>query len=432
MAFLGWDPARTRLLRVRAHAHRIDLSVAATRLHHVDEPSVEQLRVALRRHAAEWEHELLPMIDRLHGDTVAHLVERSLSAWRLEQAASIHSVPGPNPADRWFGRLTADRSDPWAAAAFVRRATDDPALLFETADDPRLARDVVTLGMSALSAEDAERAIVAFIEWFHGYELAQHPLEETFDPEWRTFLVDLVTPHLLRFSPLDPTWVTPPRRRAELLDMLLADDTMLRMIIERTPVTALHAAATLARLEQSEAAEQLAAYLGMLGALITWRLVDDEELRGGQWILLWTAAQALGAAVGGTVGGGVTAAVGAKVAVVGLQQALGSWAPDPRRVIVDEHYANRWTLAVAAAAMAIALVDDWRANGAVSAAVPPPPVPDAADDDPVTGFLQRFRDWRTLLPGGVDGALADRVSRLVFTLVAPSSAGTEVADALDA
>jgi hypothetical protein len=203
------------------------------------------------------------------------------------------------------------------------------------------------------------------------------------------------------------------------------------MIIERTPVTAHHAAVELARLDQSEAAEQLAGYLGMLGALVTWRLVDDEQQRGQQWFLLWTAAQSLGAAVGGTVGGGVTAAVGAKAGVVVLQHLVGTWAPDPQRVIVDEQYANRWTLAVAAAAMALALVDDWRSSGLVAGHHPPPPVPLADDDDPVSGFLRRFRSWRAALPGGADGALADRASRLVFALVAPSAAGVEVADAVE-
>lgn len=431
MTFLGWDPERVRVLRATGHHHLTTLLVTAARLHAAGEASVDDAVTMVRRHATEWEHDLLPLLDRLHGDTTAGLVTHSLSTWLLEQAASIYSVPGPNPADRWFRQLTADATDPWPAAALLLRAADDPALLFDTADDPGLAHRVVALGLPALSAADAERVIVAFIEWFRGYELAHHPLDETFDPGWRAFLVDLVAPQLLRFSPLDPTWATTPRRRAELLDMLLADDLMLQMIIERTPVTARHAAAALARLDQSEAAEQLAAYLGMLGALVTWRLVADEELRRGQWLLLWTAAQSLGAAVGGTIGGGVTAAVGAKAGVVVLQHVAGRWAPDPQRVLVDEQYANRWTLAVAAAAMALALADDWRASGLVDAGLPPPPVPDAADDDPVTGFLQRFRAWRAQLPGGTDGALADRASRLVFTLVAPSAAGVEVADAID-
>lgn len=430
MAFVGWDPERVRLLRRAGNEYRSLLLGAAVRLHRDDEPSIDELATTLRRHAAEWERDLLPLLDRLHGDTTAGLVAHSLSTWLLEQAASIHSVPGPNPADRWFRQLTADRSDPWPAAALLLRAVDDPALLFDTAADPRLAGEVVSLGLPALSAAEAERVIVAFIEWFRSYELAHHPLDETFNPEWRELLVDLVAPHLLRFSPLDRTWITPPRRRAELLDMLLTDEVMLGMIIERTPVTARHAAVELARLDQSEAAEQLAAYLGMLGALVTWRLVDDEQLRGGQWFLLWTAAQSLGAAVGGTVGGGVTAAVGAKAGVVVLQHVAGNWAPDPQRVIVDEQYANRWTLAVAAAAMAIALVDDWRSSGLVTIHLPPPPVPHADDEDPVSGFLQRFRSWRAALPGGADGALADRASRLVFTLVAPSAAGVEVADAI--
>lgn len=421
MPFVGWDPLRVAALRDRCRLLRDDLRRLATLLDaHCDEsPSDIGVRV-VRGALDEWDRRLLPILDRVHGDAVAHVVHASLGVWAVDAAARLHVPPGPNRGDRMLVEVLAD---PWAAAGLLRLTAEDPSVLFDAAADPTLAHRIVATGLPLLATRDAERVVVALIEWYRAYELGHHPLDAGYDADWRPFLVDILSAHLLRFSPLDTEWATPPRRRAELLDRLLDDPVVLRLIVERRNEIVSHVAAALVTTHRSAAVEHLAAFLGLLASLLTRHHRADESLRLVAWQLAWAAASALGAAVG-ALAGGAGAAIGAKTGVMVLERATQRWAPDPERAARDDDYARRWMLATAAAATLAGLVS-------MSAGTAAPPRPVVGDADPVSGFLVRFARWRSGLPGGSDGALADRATRLVYTLISPADAGEEVAAAVD-
>ena len=100
---------------------------------------------------------------------------------------------------------------------------------------------------------------------------------------------------------------------------------------------------------------------------------------------------------------------------------------DPERVAADASYAQEYMLTTAAAATVASVAGGWTSDGTLPPGFPPPPAPDPEADDPAMEYEGRFLSWVDLLPGGHDGELANRVTRLQSTFIGPASAGASLA-----
>ena len=90
-------------------------------------------------------------------------------------------------------------------------------------------------------------------------------------------------------------------------------------------------------------------------------------------------------------------------------------------------YAQEYMLTTAAAATVASVAGSWSSDGTLPPGFPPPPAPDPEADDPAMEYEGRFLSWVDLLPGGHDGELANRVTRLQSTFIGPASAGGSLA-----
>lgn len=424
----GWSPHAVGALHARSTAFTVQLRAVAMALRATSplDPSIEQAHQVVVRLLGEWDHDLRPAVERVAHSTFPQFVAGLLDSWLDAPPLGAFVDQRANPADVLFGRILAEGR----AAEFVVLAADRPSILFDTAADHRLAERIAREGLAALDARSAEQVLVAFLRWFQTYEPTHNPVDESHLPAWRLLLVDLVVPWTMQFSPLDTTWRSPPDERAAMLARVLDDDAALDRLVARTDDVVAHMMRTL---DDALALERYAAYLGMLGGLVGLERVADEAARLARWDLLWTSLRVGASAV--VVG--VAATVAVKLAVAGAERVAETWAPDPLRTAADADFAQRWTMTLAAASIAAATWEQWRTAGAVPVSTPAPPWPSRDADDPATDFLVRFARWRDDLPGGADGALADRVSRLVFTVLNPHDAGQGTAtvvrnNALDA
>lgn len=410
----GWSPEAVGALHLRTSVCTVQLRTLAAALGAITHvhPCLDQAHRVVVRLLAEWEHDLRPAVKRIVHSSFPHVAAQMLGGW-LDTAPLGAFVDGvPNPADALLRRILAEGR----AAEFVVLAAERPEILFDTAADHHLAERVAREGVAGLPAGDAERVLVAFLRWFATYGLTHGPLDETFIPEWRSLLVDLVVPWTMQFSPLDTTWRTPPAERAALLAFVLDDPDALAQLVARSADIVGHMAR---HLDDAFGVERYAAYLGMLGGLVGLEQVADESARLARWQLVWSAVR-VGA---GAVVAGAAATVAVKLAVAGAERVAAAWAPDPLRTAADADFGHRWTMTLAAASIATATWEQWRAEGVVDDRVAAPPWPSQGAADPATEFMVRFTLWRDTLPGGGDGALADRVSRLVFAVLNPQDAG---------
>ncbi|MFM8268084.1 MAG: hypothetical protein ACKOA2_08705 [Ilumatobacteraceae bacterium] len=410
----GWSPHAVGALHVRCTALTVQLRAVAMALRATSplHPSIDQAHQVVTRLLAEWDHDLRPAVERVVHSTFPQVAASLLDSWLDAPPPGAFVDRRANPADALFARILADGR----AGEFVVLAADRPSILFDTAADHHLAERIAREGVATLDARTAERVLVAFLRWFQTYERTHSPVDETYIPTWRLLLVDLVVPWTMQLSPLDTTWRTPPDERAALLARVLDDDAALARLVARTDDVVANMVRTL---DDALALERYAAYLGMLGGLVGLEQVADEAARLARWDLLWSSLRVGASAV--VVG--VAATVAVKLAVTGIERAAAAWAPDPLRTAADADFAHRWTMTLAAASIAAATWEQWRTTGAIPTSTAAPPWPSRDADDPATDFLIRFTSWRDDLPGGADGALADRISRLVYTVLNPHDAG---------
>jgi hypothetical protein len=427
---LGWDPVRLGLLRSRAHDVLLDLtslSGTVAFLHDV-EPVLGDTDVLLRRLVDEWQHDLLPGLYRVLGSTFADAAVRTIDEWRRTAPIEAGLDHRHNPADDLFATMLTDGDDPSAAAAFVLRAADDPSILFDTAADPLVAQGVALLGTAALSAADAERVLSSFIEWFHHYDLTHNPIDESYQRDWRPFLVDLVAPWARCFAPLDTSWRSTPQHRAGLLAIVVDDIASLDRLLARAGGVVREIADGVAHGMPSLAAvELLGSYLGLLGGLAVTARTEYEEARLAVWRRLWIVASMAVSAIVGTYSGGTLVSASADATVTTLQHLSDPFRPHPERVAADTEYAQRVTLVVAADALATALVHQWLLEGTLPIDAAPLPRPEADADDPVTDYLRALAAWRAQLPDGADGDMAMRFAAMVSAVLGPEEAGRATA-----
>jgi|GEM_PF-3288266 len=227
----------------------------------------------------------------------------------------------------------------------------------------------------------------------------------------------LIAPWLLAFSPLSRRFETPPVELARLLAAAMAEPgsaVRLAEVAER-PAPTLLDGATL---------DEAAALVGLVRQLALDTEVGETADHEAAWDTLWAVASITAALAGFAPGSGV--------AVTGLSLVVAHWfAPDAGDTErVGAAAMDRTLTAMAAAALADT-VDRWRASGLT---VPDPPTVDSAESDsdpaPSTTFLRAFSEWRRQLPGGPDGDLADRATRVVSALVSPASSGEHLAEAI--
>lgn len=428
---LGWDPQRLAALHAAARdtATAIRSAADSTSFLHDVEPALADADALLGRLAAEWEQHLLPSVAVVVGSTFADESAGVLRRWMLTASMVETTDHRPNPADALFRRMFEHPGDPSLAAAFVLRAADDPALLFDTAADPFLAQRVALAGTAALDPADAERVVLGFIDWFRRYELTHNPVDESFQHEWRPFLVALVSPWSLHFAPLHAGWSSSAVERASALEFVVRDLESLGWLL----ISAVHLVEQTAdEVSRSAAAQSLAemlgSYLGLLGGLAIRVRADDEAARLGIWHRLWIVAGTAAGAVAGTVSGSLLAPSAAKATVTLAERASQPFRPDPERVARDAEYAQRATLLTAAHELAESITSRWRAAGTIPSSVPGLPAPDPGAPDPLADYVQRFAAWRSELPGGTDGELSVRLTALVWSIVGPEEAGRSIAD----
>jgi hypothetical protein len=137
----------------------------------------------------------------------------------------------------------------------------------------------------------------------------------------------------------------------------------------------------------------------------------------------WQMLLDVAGVVTGVLSGGSSA-----VASAALVSAANWLAPaDPARAAADASYAQEYMLTTAAAATVASVAAGWSSDGSLPTGFPPPPSSDPDADDPAMDFEQRFVDWIDLLPGGHDGVLANRVTRLQSTFLSAAGAGASLA-----
>jgi hypothetical protein len=95
---------------------------------------------------------------------------------------------------------------------------------------------------------------------------------------------------------------------------------------------------------------------------------------------------------------------------------------DPARVAEDAEYGTISMLSTAAAAVALAMYQEWMDKGWLPAGFPPPPTPDASASNPGDQLLEAFDEWSADLPV-VDGmVLADRFDAVIGKMLSVSQA----------
>jgi hypothetical protein len=337
-------------------------------------------------------------------DTVAALVQRWLDEPHLLQVVGTH-----DDADPIDGLLALLVDDPIACTRFVADVSTRPEVLLVPGHDASLAQRVVLIGTDpAHIASSASGALVLPV--IHAVTSSS----EVDPAEWGNFLVDLVAPWTVQFSPHNDDWhVDASRRTALLAEVLGADGSADRL---------LHAGdRVLANLDdwirrEHPSMEDLAAYIGSLGLLISEDRMKDVQAKKSARDLLFGVISLAVSALPLTVGVGLAA-----TAIVWVAHSMAT--PDVRAERGMVNRGEDTALAVTGASVALRITQAWQKTGKLSPDFPLPPKADPNADYPSLRFVNAFGKWRDTLPGGYYGALADRITREVYTVVNPAQTG---------
>ncbi|MGB8860315.1 MAG: hypothetical protein WCC60_13700, partial [Ilumatobacteraceae bacterium] len=252
-----------------AHVQRQALITAAT-----DECVTPTAVIAQMEEMNPYSAALLVRSLGLDGAMLAHVADQLLvrwrnMPWRLDQSAPPSDFSfweGPNTGDILFQVLLLD---PAACAVFVGLAVEHPDVLFATATDPGLAHQVIATATDPARTPAAEAAalIVPILEYFEGFEYGFDVGNEGYDGSWPLFLVDLISPWTMQFSPLNDDWSLSARRKADLLSFVVDDANSLARLVANADTVRDGAIATLAT-GDSHTLEEFAAYLGLLSQVV--------------------------------------------------------------------------------------------------------------------------------------------------------------------
>jgi len=363
----------------------------------------------------------------LDSATLAQVADQLLVRWRtMSWQRPLDAPPsdfdfheGPNTADILFRTMLLD---PVACEYFVLAAARHPDVLFAAATDPTLAHAVVLAAThpSRVTAAEAGAAIVPILDYFEQQPYALDAMSEGYDRSWELFLVDLIAPWTMQFSPLDNTWGLNNERQRDLLAFVIDDERALSRLLQQADVVRDGVLNDLAT-QGAGALEAFAAYFGLLHQLVVNETVQDEEEALAAFEFVVGVSAAVLARLPGL-------GVAARLLIGGVTKALVAHAPfDPAKAAHDAHYLQEYTLTVTAAAVATAVAQGWLQQGTLAPGFPMPPVPDPAEHNPAAHFVERFGAWLQQLPGGADGELADHVARLTYAFVGPAGAGGALA-----
>ncbi len=271
-----------------------------------------------------------------------------------------------------------------------------------------------------MTAAEAGAAIVPILDYFEQQPYALDAMSEGYDRSWELFLVDLIAPWTMQFSPLDNTWGLNNERQRDLLAFVIDDERALSRLLQQADVVRDGVLNDLAT-QGAGALEAFAAYFGLLHQLVVNETVQDEEEALAAFEFVVGVSAAVLARLPGL-------GVAARLLIGGVTKALVAHAPfDPAKAAHDAHYLQEYTLTVTAAAVATAVAQGWLQQGTLAPGFPMPPVPDPAEHNPAAHFVERFGAWLQQLPGGADGELADHVARLTYAFVGPAGAGGALA-----
>ncbi len=395
-------------------------------------------------------HALLPPIDdvdpfvqalmvrSLHLDamTVATLTNELLTNW-----IALKSEPGtPTSIDRWIGPgsnaadllLPLLLDDPAACVWFTELAARQPAILFETLNDPALAYQVVLIGTNPANTTVAAagRAVLAILDYFQVDPYLRADFDSDGHPgEYGAFLGDLVAPWLVQFTMSNHEWEASAGEKAASLRVAVQDEQALEQLIadaERIRVGLVESLST----NDIAAASQIGGLLNLLLQLSVNERVDDEiASTDGRFNLVWTV---LGVA-SNFLPGGPLVGIAAGFALAALSNQLSEYLgqPDPTGVRRSAERAMDVALTLAGAEAVAQLFREWITDGRVAASHPPPPAVIVTGDNswcPSAEYHDTFTQWQRDLPGGAHGSLSGQAGALLAAFVGASEAQSNCAE----
>jgi hypothetical protein len=351
----------------------------------------------------------------LRGVVLAQVTEHLLHRWLAtpfeppmdSPPTDVHFDDGPNTADVLFAVLA---TDPGAALNFMRSAVHDLDILLRTADDPTLAARVVMAATdrATTSAHDAADIIVPLLDQFESGRYGRGTAPHSTDPGWHALLVDIVAPWTMEFFSRHGGFGLTDERREDVVAWLLTDEPALDRLLANAPTVQAGVTAALAA-RDDDGWNDFCFYLGQLTQLVVARRRLDEATNEAGFDLLLTLT---GLAATRIPGSGIAGAL------------VGQLNPfDAHDAMRNAETAQECTLAVAAAAVARALYDQWSNEGLLPDDLPPPPTPDATADQPAATLTTALDDWARGLPV-VDGmVLEDRFHAVVRNVLNGSQSG---------
>ena len=349
----------------------------------------------------------------LRGEALAVAADRILAHRPI---TDLDALSGPNAADVLFPLVAADAV---ASTRFMSLATRHPEVLFDRASDTAVAYRLVleATDPARMSAAEAGEILPRLIQHFAttdpSCDEACYTGKER-PEDWRGFLVDLVAPWMLQFSPQNQQWRLSNEGREQLLSFVLEDDASLQHFIERADRVEAGFVASISSGEP-HALDELGAFMAMIGELVVNTRTQTSIARKRGWEMITTLAGVLTVAIPGiAVGAGVT---------LGLVIISSSTAPDPRGAARQAGFGADLASTSAGAAVAEQIALQWKSDGSLPADFAMPPTADPQADLPSQEFMWAFDDWRASLPGGEYGPLADHVTRHVYAVINPGMMG---------
>lgn len=378
------------------------------------------------------------MVRSLHLDamTVSTLTNELLTRWltlKDDSAARLsvdrHDGTGANAGDLLLPLLL---HDPAACVWFAELAAKNPAILFETLNDPDVAYQVVLIGTDPTytTVAAAGQATLAILDYFRvdpylrpGFDTDGHP------GEYGPFLGDLVAPWLLQFTMSNDDWGATDGRKASLLRVALHDEeAMLRLVADAERIRAGFTESI--STHDITAANQVGELLNLLLQLSVNERVDDEIASTDErFNLMWTV---VGVASSFLPGGPLVGmASGFALTVLSNQLATYLDQPDPTGVRRTTERTMDVALILAGAEAISQLHQQWVVEGTVDSTHEVPPAVDVAGDAswcPSAEYHDVFDRWRSELPGGRDGELSRKANDLLSAFVGTSAAQSNCAE----
>ncbi len=378
------------------------------------------------------------MVRSLHPNamTVATLANEMLTRWlamKNDRGAPTtidrQVGPGANAGDLLLPLLL---DDPAACVWFTELATRQPAILFETLNDPDVAYQVVLVATDPAHTTSAAagRAVRTILDYFRvdpylrpGFDNDGHP------GEYGLLLGDLVAPWLLQFTMSNNDWEASAGEKAALLRVALHDEQAMEQLTvnaEQIRVGFVESLST----HNTVAAHQVGELLNLLLQLSVNERVDDEIASTEERInLLWTVV----GAASNFLPGGPFIGIASGFALTALSNQLGKYLdqPDPTGVRRSAERTMDVALAFAGADAAARLYQQWVADGAINSSHPAPPsvVVDGEESwCPSAEYHNAFSDWRAQLPGGINGALSRQAGDLLAVFIGASEAQSNCAE----